>query len=56
MMTKHHISSKAIRKELEETYEKNRNNSSYGEYLIPTEILNNINSLNLGKKFEEYKC
>ena len=35
MMTKLHIPSKAIRKELEEIYEKNRDNSSYGELEHP---------------------
>jgi len=35
MMSKHHIPSKAIQKELEEIYEKNRDNSSYGELKHP---------------------
>jgi len=35
MMTKRHISSKAIRKELVEISENNRNNSNYGELEHP---------------------
>ena len=35
MMSIHHTPSKDIRKELEEIYEKNRDNSSYGELEHP---------------------
>ena len=35
MMSIHHTPSKAIRKELEEIYEKNRDNPSYGELEHP---------------------
>jgi len=38
MMTKHRIPSKAIRKELEEIYENNKDNPKYGELELPPKL------------------